>query len=150
MPEENLWTERNEERVIEAVLLVKLLEPSADLSVQHLKLPEFSWPCNRACCRGKDPAWPAAGEQWQSWWPATCTGCRLSVLWLWRELGTTEGWCRGGWKDKKTQMFSNILCSLSKLNWNGDYWDRDGHRGRDKTEIQFTVFSELKVETDKF
>ena len=145
MNERKVWIERDREA--EAIWLVKLLEPSAEVSERHLKLPAFSWPCNQAYCRGKELAWLAAGEQWQSWWPATCTGCRPSVLWLWREWGTTEGWCLDGWKDRNTkcsviQTLSAMghCCSLSKPNLNVNVVDITDTKTKQKARHRNNLF----------
>ena len=73
-------------------------------SSRYLRPPTFSSPCNQACCRGKDPRWPAAGGQWRSWWSATCTGHISGASQLWMGWGTRGGRCLGGWWSTETEL----------------------------------------------
>ena len=83
-------------------------------SSRYLRPPTFSSPCNQACCRGKDPRWPAAGGQWRSWWSATCTGHISGALQLWMGWGTRGGRCLGGWWSTET---NSALETLSQIKY---------------------------------
>lgn len=85
-------------------------------SGRHLKPPTSSSPCNQACCRGKEPRWPAAGEQWRSWWSATCTGHKSGVSQLWKGWGTRGGRYPDGWRSEGTKLEEHVCKQMEK------YW----------------------------